>query len=404
MTAAARLPAAGLRAVRGAFAGVTAIGVKELRGRMRGRRAFVVLTIYLTMLATFALMMALILERQYSNVLGGSAAYGTVQIGRGVFAALLVLQTILVIVLAPAFTAASISQEREKQTLDMLATTPISSLALVIGKLVSALTYVFILIVASVPLTAIVFVFGGVEAGDLVRGYVVLLATAFGLGAVGLFFSALFQRTQAALIATYGALAVVTAGAFFLAYFWNAMTGASEAGAGARQFGPLSGRPPAALQYLNPYFAQADILCTVEDNFGEWCNRAAFAGIRSTGLDVVEPPKIDPGFPVNPGVGVNPGFGGAEGRDASGVLPGADGDPDVIEPVPNSEVIVGDGAIVVPIASRSGAFWPNTVVAWLGLALVLIVASVQLVSPTRRWRPFVALPGRLGRPSRRSAP
>ena len=47
-----------------------------------------------------------------------------------------------------AFTAGQISLEREKQTLEMLTATPISSLAIVIGKLLSALAYVFLLIAA----------------------------------------------------------------------------------------------------------------------------------------------------------------------------------------------------------------------------------------------------------------
>ena len=39
-----------------AAGGIAAIGVKELRGRMRGRRAFVILTIYLVLLGGFSLM------------------------------------------------------------------------------------------------------------------------------------------------------------------------------------------------------------------------------------------------------------------------------------------------------------------------------------------------------------
>jgi len=377
------------RALFGAFAGTTAIGVKELRGRMRGRRAFVIVTLYLVLLAGFAWMMALILEREYAAALGGSAAFASAQIGRGVFSALLVLETILVVVLAPAFTAGAISQEREKQTLDMLAATPISSLALVIGKLVSALTYVFILIAASVPLTALVFVFGPFDPLHVVSGYVVLVATALGLGAVGLFFSALVQRTQAATIATYGALAAVTAGTFFLAYFWNAMTGASGTGDGIRQFGPLSGRPPESLQYLNPYFAQADILCTVEDGFGEWCNRMSFIGARRSLLvdDDLPPPVTVPG-------------GGLDtGRD--GGVQVAAGKPVVGD---GGSGVTADDVVAEPPTVTRDAFWPRTSIAWTVLSGVFIVASVQLVSPTRRWRPIVPLPGRSGRPSRRSAP
>ena len=152
---------------------------------MRGRRAFVILTIYLVLLAGFAWMVELIMERTFSSGFGGSAGTASASIGQGVFAALLMLETLQVAFLAPASTAGSISQEREKQTLELLVVTPISSLAMVIGKLFSALIYVWLLIAASIPLTAIVFVYGGVAPDDVLRGYIVLIVTALGFGASG---------------------------------------------------------------------------------------------------------------------------------------------------------------------------------------------------------------------------
>ena len=48
-------------------------------------------------------------------------------------------------------------------------------------------------------------------------------------------------------------------------------------------------------------------------------------------------------------------------------------------------------------------FWPKSVLSFLFLAAVLTVASVQFVTPTRRWRP--SLPGPVRRlVRRRSAP
>ena len=148
----ARRRPAPMRAIRALVSGIVAIGVKELRGRMRGRRAFVILTLYLLFLAGIGWAWELIVARHYdaSNSLnGGSAAFASALIGQEIFGALLLVETLLVVFLAPAFTAGAISLEREKQTLDMLAATPISSIAIVIGKLLSALTYVFILIGAS---------------------------------------------------------------------------------------------------------------------------------------------------------------------------------------------------------------------------------------------------------------
>ena len=100
------------------------------------------------------------------------------EIGRAMFSAMLMLLTLIVLVLAPASTAGAISLEREKQTLDLLATTPISSLAIVLGKLCPRCRWVFLLLLASIPVTALVFTFGGVGPDDMVRGYVVLFVTA----------------------------------------------------------------------------------------------------------------------------------------------------------------------------------------------------------------------------------
>jgi ABC-type transport system involved in multi-copper enzyme maturation permease subunit len=77
-----------------------------------------------------------------------------------------------------------------------------------VGKLASALAFVLILIFGSIPLTAIVFLFGGVAPEDVLRGYVVLLVTAIGFGSVGLFLSSLTRRTQTATVLTYLAVLV----------------------------------------------------------------------------------------------------------------------------------------------------------------------------------------------------
>jgi hypothetical protein len=92
--------------------GVAAIGVKELRGRMRGRRAFVILTIYLLLLGGFALMIEKLVEAGFSSGFGGTSAFAGAAIGQGIFAALLMLMTLQVVFLAASSTAGAISLER----------------------------------------------------------------------------------------------------------------------------------------------------------------------------------------------------------------------------------------------------------------------------------------------------
>ena len=59
-------------AVRDVFGGITAIGVKELRGRMRGRRAFVILTIHLLLVAGFAWMIESLMEQTFTGNFGSA--------------------------------------------------------------------------------------------------------------------------------------------------------------------------------------------------------------------------------------------------------------------------------------------------------------------------------------------
>jgi ABC-type transport system involved in multi-copper enzyme maturation permease subunit len=369
-----------VRWLRYSVNGIVAVGVKELRGRMRGRRAFVILTVYLLFLAGFAWAWELIAERAYGNsgtLYGGSAAFASALIGQEIFGALLIVETLLVVFLAPAFTAGAISLEREKQTLDMLAATPISSLAIVIGKLLSALTYVFILIVASIPLTAMVFVFGGVGPDEVLRGYIVLFASAIGLGSLGLFISALMQRTQAATVVTFFGVMALTMGSLFVVLFWTKMAGLSpnQTTFGNQGIGPIKGRPPEALLWYNPFAAQYDVICGASDGYGGWCSRLAEV--------------------TNGAISIGIGGGATGGSTIVQSDVGGNVLPNVRLGLPIDKAIVTDVAPVQPFGIRRDTFWPRSVAAWLILSAVLILASVQLVSPTRRWRP-----GFLRRPPR----
>ena len=215
---------------------------------MRGRRAFVILSLYLVLLAGFAWMVELIMERTYATGFGGNATFATAAIGQGIFVSILMLETLLVAFLAPMATAGAISLEREKQTLEMLAATPITSVAIVVGKLLSALIYVWLLIAASIPLTAVVFVFGGVAPDDLLHGYLVLIVTALGLGAFGLLCSSLVKRTQAASAITIFGVLALSIGSLFVILFWQALASADQ----GRGTGPIKGSPPAPLDLPQP--------------------------------------------------------------------------------------------------------------------------------------------------------
>lgn len=363
--------------------GISAIIVKELRGRMRGRRAFVIITIHVLVLAAFAWMFMRLNEETISNLssYGGQATYASASIGRGIFIGLLMLQTLMVAVLAPAATAGAISSEREHQTLELLSVTPISSLAIVVGKLFSALAWLFVLILASIPVTALVFVFGGVSPDDILRGYIVLFATVIGLGSVGIFFSALTRRTGASTGLTFVATLALVMGSLFVWVFLSSTSEMSSTG--------LRKQPSEALLYLNPFVAQADVACGTEDGgFGGACG--FMSGILGT-TGQIDPPDL--GGPITkPGRGILvPVDQFPNGNAVDGLKGGV-----LIQPNDGPGVGVVGAAVLDPWRDR---FWPKSVMSFLFLAVVMTLASVQFVTPTRRWRP--SLPGPVRRRIRR---
>jgi hypothetical protein len=57
-----------------------------------------------------------------------------------------------------------------------------------------------------------------------------------------------------------------------------------------------------------------------------------------------------------------------------------------VGPVVDPGIAPNDVIAVQQFGVSRNAFWPRSVAAWLVLSVVLIFLSVQLVSPTRRWR------------------
>jgi hypothetical protein len=340
--------------------------------------------------------MIYLLQRQSAAeqaAFGGGNPYVAAQVGQAIFTTLLFLQVLLVVFLAPAATSGAISLEREKQTLDLLVATPVSTLAIVLGKLASALAFVVVLVVASIPLTAVVFVFGGVAPEDILRGYVVLVVTALGFGSLGILVSAATRRTQSATVLAYLGVLVLVVGTGFAWFFWDQMAGprpveVAPAGPVERlnvggavddvaptpSAAPALPRPPEALLWLNPVVAAADVICGTDvDPYSTACQLIGSVTGRTPGVGSLVIPAVPVPDPVKAAVDLR-----AVAQPDWGVTGAWD------------PVAGGDAALAAadPFGSTStrDSFWPKAAAAWLVMAALFVLLAVQLVSPTRRWR------------------
>lgn len=124
------------------------------------------------------------------------------------------VEFVLLMFIMPALTAASISGERERQTLDLMLTTTMKPADIIFGKMAASLSTMFLLIASSFPLLAVSFVYGGVTVSDLFLLLMSYAAVALLCGSLGICFSSLFKRSTAATVVSYGVLLLISGGTY----------------------------------------------------------------------------------------------------------------------------------------------------------------------------------------------
>lgn len=186
---------------------------KEMRTRMRSLRSLVSLTIYI------GLVSGVILFIYYSLAsLGNVLQIDTLRtLGRTIFFTVYGLELLIVCMTTPGLTAGAISLEKEQQTYDLLRTTLLTAHDLVLGKLIAALSYILLFILATVPLQAIALIFGGLTISEILLSQLILILTAIAFGSLGMFFSTIISKTRMATGATqFVSIAVTTLFPIFL--------------------------------------------------------------------------------------------------------------------------------------------------------------------------------------------
>ncbi len=109
----------------------------------------------------------------------------------------------IVALIMPIMTASSISGEKERQTFDILLTTPIKTFSIIVGKNISAVLRVMLFIVASIPLMAVAFTIGGTSWLYLLVYLLEMFVFATFAGAIGILASTLTKKSITAIILSY---------------------------------------------------------------------------------------------------------------------------------------------------------------------------------------------------------
>ncbi|QDS93220.1 ABC-2 family transporter protein [Roseimaritima multifibrata] len=190
---------------------------RELLVNLRTRRAFLLMAVYQLLLAVVVLIAWPTEDRLDLT--------GNPRSARKLVDLFFLGQYVIASLMAPSFAAGAISGEKERRTYEMLLASPLRPGAIVLGKMVAALTHLGMLILASLPIIVLCLPLGGISVYEVAAAYVGLIVSVILFGAIGIAASSYFKRTSASLAVSYlVVLALVLAGVLF----WKSLEGNAE--------------------------------------------------------------------------------------------------------------------------------------------------------------------------------
>ena len=185
---------------------ILAIANKELRAYFASPIGYIVLGLFSLLYGYFFYSILLYFVRQ-STQMGQFGANGqTLNINQDMIRFLLQNITILVLFLMPMITMRTYSEEKRSGTIELLLTSPLTDLQIVIGKFLGALALWAAALLISLIHVGLLFVYGSPEWKPIVVGYVGLLLFGGCFISVGLFISSLTKNQIVAGTSTFGIL------------------------------------------------------------------------------------------------------------------------------------------------------------------------------------------------------
>lgn len=208
---------------------------REIMVSGRSSRTAVMITVFNAVLALVALI--------YMNyVLGEVRVTGQIryQAFLTIFRYIAWIELIMILLVMPALTSGSISGERERGTLDLILATKMTPADILLGKLMTSFYSVFLLILSSAPVMALVFVYGGVTGKDMLVLFFCFFTAALLCGSIGIWFSGLLRKTTAATASAYGLEGILFLGTIGINMMFRNISAVSKGSFMLMLFSPVS--------------------------------------------------------------------------------------------------------------------------------------------------------------------
>lgn len=124
------------------------------------------------------------------------------------FMAVSMVQLLLMSFIAPVFCAAAITQEKDANTFHILLTSPLSNAQIVLGSLLSRMFFVWMLLLAGLPVFCITMIYGGVTTKEIFESFGLAACTGLVTGSIAILIAFLRLGTRRTIFAFFAGVAV----------------------------------------------------------------------------------------------------------------------------------------------------------------------------------------------------
>jgi len=183
---------------------VLAIAGRELRAYFASPIAYIVVGLFAFLFGWFFWSYLVVFAEQSMRM--GQFGGGTVNVNQQMIRPLLLNTSVMVLFFVPAITMRTFSEEKRSGTFELLLTSPLTDVQIVMGKFLGALGLYALMLLVSGASLGLLFVYGNPEWRQMATAYLGLLLMGGTFISVGLFFSSVTRNQIVAFVLTFATL------------------------------------------------------------------------------------------------------------------------------------------------------------------------------------------------------